>query len=1251
MPSGNKQLGNGNRTDASKDKDALYQLRKVFKNTLIINPNKQSHSHQHHERSQNQKVSNNNNNSKQRNNINPNITTSNKSKDNKVENDNNNIELPYKYDQLIENAVFKTSDRIIDDILIDLSFINSSADEIKELGLNKGILRLPTTDYSKFRSSFSEYKIINLSNKNNLINYRFEYESKTNHQDNKILEFFSILHKPKDASNLDYESMAKFWSQNEFYHLKVSIKTRNQLELSKKHTPIQHFYVIDEFNEEDKLDFINFNPDNPNLLDYAIFISSNTNKVVLVEIFKSEFNLNDKLIILDDLQVLNNYEKYKNSNHKLKLPTQTDVLLVLMYCFNKQQNFDNIHSSEDEIKLKDSKAIKISLNPSWLTERFSLKFQEDESLIFMNLRNNLNLIKKEKRRFDVFTRCLLELFVLIKSAPQKLVKCNSKDTNIIKVVDTISINSSLSFWSQILGEYKSILSQNNFNQYSKHAEFINLSILPTYTESEIVKNYEILTILNPDKIGVYFDSLKFVSQCLTQYENLADYVNKNEIIGNEEFNQSLKIFKMDKLEFTNCSDSVLWEKYLTYYEDKNFDYNHAILRNSIKSLSIVKNSPILKFLCKYEPYKNPDNAFVTLNIHESVDSDTIIVSYTTKINDMKDKKQHLDKALLTIAIDRKDLSLFHTLYENCKDFVNLYHSMNIEYKTALQAIDSSELNSDNELILSFKKRWYRIDVNNDTFGDDTVNLLTLRKVMMVISSNRNSLLLNNYIEYGIVNPKFLPSKSWPVGLNNIGNTCYLNSLLQYYFAISPLREYLINFNDIELDGREMKNLEKRRVGGRNLSIAEFHRSIQFVYQLRDLYGEMVHSSSRKVSPRLQLAYLAFAPSDTPIEFRDGIQNAIGKNDYYSDKTNGGSESSSIKGLNSNLNSDSDADSSLDSDSESSLLTFDNLPIIKTSTTNLPTLIPKISSSQLETTLEMGSQQDVTECIENVLFQIEAASNPISIDEDNEQVDLVKQLFFGKTEQKIKPFNEVSKVHPKRERFLSLLVSVSDKPRDIYDALDTYFKDEVFDMEEYGKVKKSLTISSFPTILQVQIQRVYYDIEKGVPFKDLEPLRFSESLYLDRYANDIDEKLAEKKIEVASLKKRLKGLITIKKELEKKNDNVEIRTISKEINDVETKIDTAFSEFHKHGYSLFAVFIHRGQATFGHYWIYIKDFKNHGTWRKYNDHEVTEILPIEVFNFSEGNSSTPYFLVYIKNGSEFDVEPLKREDMNKAQQMK
>lgn len=54
--------------------------------------------------------------------------------------------------------------------------------------------------------------------------------------------------------------------------------------------------------------------------------------------------------------------------------------------------------------------------------------------------------------------------------------------------------------------------------------------------------------------------------------------------------------------------------------------------------------------------------------------------------------------------------------------------------------------------------------------------------------------------------------SLPVGLNNIGNTCYLNSLLQYLFTVKPIRDIVLNYDDVKLDLTD-ESIQQRRLGG------------------------------------------------------------------------------------------------------------------------------------------------------------------------------------------------------------------------------------------------------------------------------------------------------------------------------------------------------------------------------------------------------------------------------------------------------
>lgn len=90
-------------------------------------------------------------------------------------------------------------------------------------------------------------------------------------------------------------------------------------------------------------------------------------------------------------------------------------------------------------------------------------------------------------------------------------------------------------------------------------------------------------------------------------------------------------------------------------------------------------------------------------------------------------------------------------------------------------------------------------------------------------------------------------------------------------------------------------------------------------------------------------------------------------------------------------------------------------------------------------------------------------------------------------------------------------------------------------------------------------------------------------------------------------------------------------LCKEIESTQAQISNQFAEYQNLGYRLYAVFVHRGSVSFGHYWIYIYDF-NRDIWRKYNDEYVTEVQNLdEIFkNTDPTNPPTPYFLVYIND---------------------
>lgn len=55
----------------------------------------------------------------------------------------------------------------------------------------------------------------------------------------------------------------------------------------------------------------------------------------------------------------------------------------------------------------------------------------------------------------------------------------------------------------------------------------------------------------------------------------------------------------------------------------------------------------------------------------------------------------------------------------------------------------------------------------------------------------------------------------------------------------------------------------------------------------------------------------------------------------------------------------------------------------------PTVLPNYQQ-RLRDEVELGAQQDVTEVINNVLFQTQCAVKPIRFDQDGEQLDVVTE---------------------------------------------------------------------------------------------------------------------------------------------------------------------------------------------------------------------------------------------------------------------
>lgn len=1171
---------------------------------------------------------------------------------------------------------FKTSNRILDDLkftplLHKFNARQSTPTEVPSL------LKSRPLQYSKLIASYLAHEGSQTLVLNNAVNY--------------IQPVTKVDIEDKNVSLTTIRGLVVSKDLQDIKHFKIQIleKTSNSpFPLVDK----QEYHVVPkELISSDDLVILGEEIANAlNLIDDAFFLSLNSplNHIMRVLVYDSEFSPEDLEPLTDKQCIKERYLKgiENNSSSNLKPDTipgpihciQT-LLKVLKGPILLPAN-DPIHTIS---KLKTSLDAKISLD--LLFDKLCFTLGDDgDSLIPPNLSVNAGL--KES-----YIRKAYELIFIGKNIKSK----NLNDFDV-----TYSFSDNLSQVHSALAEVDkhSALSLGRTDNCNKYSFFINLSCSTFFQDELIIRCYENTVNSDPANKILYVDSFKNImkyrssnnsSRLLTYYNN--QYM-KGLMYGFSDYRALLKTIKIEGVEAdAEVDPEIIIEMYKTAC--KSDLKNYAYYNKHLRTIASIRNSPVLFAYIANELIPT-QIALDELHIQEVTEDEVVVTAFEFRLDEVMQSANFdrnnadvvfLKKCLLSIAVGRKSYILMSYIESKLPE---LTQDNRLTVSEALSNLGVLYDTNEFEIISNFQSK-----LSQSSLGDD-IDIRTLREAFRIIAEQRKSEIMFSFLRQGKIDSSLLPPENWPTGLDNIGNTCYLNSLLQYYFCIKPLRETILNFEQ----NVQSFNQKRRKIGGRNVEESELDRSFQFIYRLQELFKEMITTNKRCVQPSKELAFLSFLPLSQPVSFKSNERDIeLIDEDNDSDK-----ENNAIV-----IGSKSPESSYMDVDDRSSMHDLielnaelseskanDPYNLIQVEEpqhieNNLPeeSKILSINTDEIESTIEVGRQQDVTECIENVTFQIETALEPERIEEDGEQYDLIKRLFCGKTKQTITPLDKTKNQKPRSsfERFFSLIINVGDHPKDIYDALDNYFSEDVVTLEE-GEVKRSQTISELPQVLQFHIQRVLFDRERLIPYKSLEVIPFGEKIYLDRYLETDDEEIKAKRQEVFEWKSQMRNLHAEKDEilrvdpetklsvvdalkstlkyLETKvaaNEQLTIhpetidairnqidslksrlQTINNKLNEIQERVSLQFSSYQKTGYSLFAIFIHRGEASYGHYWVYIKD-PHRNIYRKYNDDNVTEVPASEVLNFTETNTATPYYVVYVKDELEQEyIEPLKRE---------
>lgn len=142
-----------------------------------------------------------------------------------------------------------------------------------------------------------------------------------------------------------------------------------------------------------------------------------------------------------------------------------------------------------------------------------------------------------------------------------------------------------------------------------------------------------------------------------------------------------------------------------------------------------------------------------------------------------------------------------------------------------------------EVEMDVGQAYIRLGIDDRTLDDETIlaqyevlmadspsQIDDLRNALAAIAKAKDSQRLKGFLNSGEDSSEH-PISEWPVGLENIGNTCYLNSLLQFYFTMKPLRDLVLKINEFKMQTDE-QILKSKRVGSRNVSKKEVNRAQQ-----------------------------------------------------------------------------------------------------------------------------------------------------------------------------------------------------------------------------------------------------------------------------------------------------------------------------------------------------------------------------------------------------------------------------------------
>ncbi|XP_050033552.1 ubiquitin carboxyl-terminal hydrolase 25-like isoform X3 [Dermacentor andersoni] len=460
---------------------------------------------------------------------------------------------------------------------------------------------------------------------------------------------------------------------------------------------------------------------------------------------------------------------------------------------------------------------------------------------------------------------------------------------------------------------------------------------------------------------------------------------------------------------------------------------------------------------------------------------------------------------------------------------------------------------------------------------------------------------------------------WPVGIKNVGNTCWFSAVIQSLYHLPMFRRLVLAFEPLRASARDGRPLQEQR-------------SLGLMLELRPLFALLAASRRKYVDPGRALELLR----DAFVGTAGGAGGSQGPNNQQMQQQQQQQQPHP----------------------------------------------PQQQPQQQPQQHQPQQQQDVSEFTHKLLEWLEdafqlahCAASPGSVPR-MQQTNPMLDLFYGR----FRCEGENEGRHFSREEAFGQYPLQVNGFSDIHDSLEaatTTLEPESASTPSSRRLGQETWFTKLPPVLVFELSRFRFNQHVGKPEKIHHRLDFPELLYMDRYmeynkniTRSKREEVRRLKAERERLRRQLDNLAVGSPGTSPPDEGhsrggsprtvnegpcprhvaePELRLLQnclrrwqsevehdvKELQDSMSRIDATIRDIYTEPsllqmpYRLHAVLVHEGQAASGHYWAFVY-CPRRAAWLKFNDVAVAEVTWAELLRDSVGghHCTSAYCLLYV-----------------------